>query len=228
MEKRELFTGLDMTIVTPSSWLKDLVKQSFLKDYPVEVINNGIDLTIFKPTQSDFRKRFDLQDKKIILGVSFDWGDRKGLGDFVKLATTLGDDYKVILVGTDESVVAQVPKNIFCINVTQNKRELAEIYSTADVFVNPTREDTFPTVNLEALACGTPVVTYQTGGSPESITDKCGRVVPYEDYEALRDAVVEICTEQVIDRSDCVLRAQNYNKEDKFTEYVKLYDRIDA
>lgn len=103
--KKEWFTGVKhMTIVTPSKWLCDLVKQSFLSEYDVKVINNGINLDIFKPTESDFREKYSLQDKKIVLGVASGWNDRKGLDVFIELAKTLDNNYKVILVGTDEDV----------------------------------------------------------------------------------------------------------------------------
>ena len=157
-----------MTLVTPSKWLAGLVKESFLKDYPVEVINNGIDTSIFKPTPSDFRKRYHIEDKKVLLGVAAVWDERKGLNDFVKLSKMLDDDYKIVLVGLSEKQIKEVPDNIIKISRTNSAVELAEIYTAADVFLNLTYEDNYPTVNLEAQACGTPVITYDTGGSVES------------------------------------------------------------
>lgn len=158
----------NITIVTPSEWLAGLVKESYLKDYPVKVINNGIDLNVFKPTESDFRKKYALENKYIVLGVAFGWGRRKGLDVFVELARRLDKEkYKVVLVGTDDNVDKLLPENIISIHRTQNQTELAKIYSAADVFANPTREENYPTVNMESVACGTPVVTFNTGGSPE-------------------------------------------------------------
>ena len=167
--KKSAFTGVkNMSLVTPSKWLAGLVKESFLKDYPVEVINNGIDTSIFKPTPSDFRKRYHIEDKKVLLGVAAVWDERKGLNDFVKLSKMLDDDYKIVLVGLSEKQIKEVPDNIIKISRTNSAVELAEIYTAADVFLNLTYEDNYPTVNLEAQACGTPVITYDTGGSVES------------------------------------------------------------
>ena len=167
--KKSLFTGIkNMVVVTPSEWLKDLVKQSFLADYEVKCIHNGIDLDIFRPTESDFKKCNALEDKKVVLSVSSVWNERKGFYDVIKLAELL-PDYRVVIVGVDEAQKSELPCNIIGITRTNNVVELAEIYSAADVFVNLTYEDNYPTVNLEALACGTPVITYKTGGSVESV-----------------------------------------------------------
>lgn len=168
--KRKIFTGVkNLTVVTPSKWLADLVKQSFLSEYPVQVINNGIDLSIFKPTQGCFKEKYGLTDKKIILGVASVWEERKGFDDFIKLSEKLNEEYRIVLVGVSKEQIALLPKNILGIERTNNATELAEIYTAADVFVNPTYEDNYPTVNLEAQACGTPVITYKTGGSIESV-----------------------------------------------------------
>lgn len=171
--KRALFTSVkNITFVSPSRWLANQVEQSFLNKYPVEVVPNGIDLTVFKPTPSDFRKKHNLEGKNIILGVASAWEPRKGLEDFVELSKTLDDSYKIILVGLSEKQKKELPENILGITRTNNVNELAEIYTAADVFFNPTYEDTYPTVNLEAQACGTPVVTYRTGGSVESVPEE--------------------------------------------------------
>lgn len=170
--KRRAFTGVkNMTLITPSKWLADLTRQSFLKEYPVEVHYNTIDTNIFKPTPSDFRKRYGLQDKIIVLGVANVWEDRKGLFDFYKLAEMLDDRHVIVLVGLSEKQIKELPKNIKGIQRTNSPQELAAIYTAADVFVNPTYEDNYPTVNLEAQACGTKVITYDTGGCRETIKD---------------------------------------------------------
>lgn len=170
LKKKELFSGMEnMTIVTPSQWLADMVGQSFLKDTKIKVINNGINTSVFKPTESNFREKYGLQDKRILLGVASAWSASKGLYDFVKLSERLDNNYKLVLVGLTESQCAEMPSQILAISRTTDIKELAEIYTTADVFINPTYADTYPTVNLEAQACGTPVVTYRTGGSIESV-----------------------------------------------------------
>lgn len=221
--KKEIFTGLDLTIITPSQWLSDLVKESFLKDYPVKVIHNGIDLNIFKPMPSDFREKYGVSaEKKLLVGVAFDWGKRKGLDVFIELAKRLKKDYQIVLVGTDETTDRQILDNIISIHRTHNQQELAEIYSAADLFVNATREDTYPTVNMEALACGTPVITFKTGGSPESIDDTCGRVVPYDDVEALEKTIIKVTQEQVLSTEACLTRARHFDKNQCFDKYISL------
>lgn len=227
--KKSWFTGVEnMTIVTPSNWLAGLVKQSFLKDYPVLVINNGIDLEIFKPTQSDFREKYNIPaDKKILLGVAFDWGKRKGLDVFIELNRKFNQEkYRIVLVGTDEDTDKQLSENIISIHRTQNQNELAEIYTAADLFVNPTREDNYPTVNMEAIACGTPVITFKTGGSPEIIGNKCGCVVDKDDISSMISGITEICESDNYLKDTCLEKAQQFDKDKKYQEYLDLYNNI--
>lgn len=221
--KKKWFSGVEnMTLVTPSKWLGDLAKASFLKDYPVEVINNGIDLSVFKPTQSDFREKYGLTDKKVLLGVAGDWGKRKGLDAFVELSNRLDDSYQIVLVGLEKA-----PNDkIIAIGRTESQKQLAEIYTTADLLVNPTREDNFPTVNIESLACGTPVLTFRTGGSPEIFDETCGSVVEVEDIDALEREIVRITSDTPYSREACLERAKNFDMYDKFEEYINLYEEV--
>ncbi len=223
-KKKQLFTGLDLTIITPSQWLADQVSQSFLKDYPVQVINNGIDLTVFSPKKSDFREKYHIENKHIVLGVAFGWGPRKGLDVFIRLAQELDPEkYQIVLVGTDDTVDKQLPSNIISIHRTANQTELAEIYTAADLFVNPTREENFPTTHLESLACGTPVVAFNTGGCAEMLDETCGCTVEKEDLEALRREILNICGKQSFPAQQCTGKAALYAAQDKFQEYVDLY-----
>ena len=227
--KKKLFTGVEnMTIVTPSEWLADLVKQSFLKYYPVKVIHNGIDLNIFKPTPSDFKEKYNIPDSKhILLGVAFGWGKRKGLDVFIELAKRLDyNKYQIVLVGTDDITDKQLPTEIISIHRTQNQQELAEIYTAADVFVNPTREENYPTVNMEAIACGTPIITFKTGGSPEIITEKTGVVVDCDDIDAMQKEIKRICEIKPFTKEDCINQAKLFDMNDRFQEYVDLYKEI--
>lgn len=223
-KKKKLFSGLDLTIITPSKWLVGLVKQSFLKDYPVKVINNGIDLNIFKPTQSDFREKYNLKGRFILLGVAFGWGERKGLDVFIELSKRIDEKFQIVLVGTDDKVDKLLPKNIISIHRTQNQTELAEIYTAADLFVNPTREENYPTVNMESIACGTPVITFNTGGSPEIIDESCGIVVPKNDIDRLEKEILRIFVDRPFSVENCTKKAKQFNKDDKFKDYMELYN----
>lgn len=198
-QKKKLFSNLDLTIITPSQWLADLVKQSFLKNYPIQVINNGIDLQVFKPISSNFRQKYNIsEDKYILLGVAFDWGMRKGLDVFIELSKRLDKNkFQIVLVGTDDSIDKMLPNSIISIHRTRDQNELAEIYSAADLFVNPTREENYPTVNMESIACGTPVLTFRTGGSPEILDEKTGYIVDCDDIDEMERQIIRICKENV-------------------------------
>lgn len=190
--KKTAFTGVaKMTLITPSQWLANLVGQSFLRGYPVNVVYNSIDTDVFQPTESNFREKKGLQNQKLILGVAAIWDARKGLQDFVKLRQMLDTSYTIILVGVSKRQAAKLPSGILCIPRTNSKRELAEIYTAADVFLNLTYEDNYPTVNLEAQACGTPCITYRTGGSVESVPEDC--VVQRGDCDATIEIIKRFC-----------------------------------
>ena len=227
--KRKWFTGVkNMTIVTPSKWLAQLVKQSYLSEYSVQVINNGIDLEVFRPRKSDFREKYHIPEEKfVLLGVAFDWGVKKGLDVFCKLYEMLdGDVYQIVLVGVNEKTKKQLPDGMITIARTSNQYELSQIYSAVDLFVNPTREDTFPTVNMESLACGTPILTFETGGSPEMIDERTGVVVPCGDVEKMRDFVLEISKNKNLSKDACLQKAKDYDRKKKYAEYVELFDVI--
>ncbi len=225
--KKKWFTGLEKAlVVAPSRWLADQASQSYLKDHPVRVIHNGIDLEVFRPTPSDFRAAHGLEQCKLVLGVSFGWSYGKGLDVMEALARRLPQDYRLVLVGTDAQTQKGLPENILCIHRTHNQQELARIYTAADVFVNASREETYPTVNLEALACGTPVVTFRTGGSPETVDSTCGAVVEAGDVDALLGQILRICREQPYPEAACLTRAKRFGKNERLNEYLDLYRQI--
>jgi glycosyltransferase involved in cell wall biosynthesis len=193
LRKKKAFQGVkNMTIITPSHWLADLVKQSFLKEYPVQTQHNAIDRSLFKATDSDFRERMGLAGQKIVLGVASAWGERKGLGDFVQLSRLLPADYTVVLVGLDEKQIKSMPSCIVCIKRTNSIRELAEIYSAADVFVNPSREETFGLTTLEALSCGTQAIVYRDTAC-EEVVRTYGGIAVKQSVSALKSAIEDIC-----------------------------------
>lgn len=217
-----------MVLVPVSFWLADIVKNSFLKKHPINMIHNGIDLSVFKPQKSDFKQKYNIQTKKIILGVAFGWGYRKGLDVFIELSQILPSDYQVVLVGTNDDLDKKLPVQILSIHRTSNQQELAEIYTAADVFVNPTREEVFGMVNVEALACGTPVVTFKTGGSPESVSEDTGMVVDVDDVSSLKRAVIQMAqTSNENLQKSCRQRALEYfDKNKQYEKYIYLYEQM--
>lgn len=226
--KKNLFTNInDLTIVTPSKWLQCNIRESFLSNYRNIVISNGINLEIFKPTPSDFRQKYNiLNEKKIVLGVAFDWGIAKGIDVFVYLSKKLDSSkYQIILVGTTESIVKQLPKNIIAINKTNDQIELAKIYSAASVFVNPTREEMFGLVNVEANACGIPVITFNTGGCPECISENSGILVDVDDFDSLEKNIIFVCEQSPFSIDSCVENAKRFDENKIYEEYLKLYEQ---
>ena len=228
-KKREkLYNSIDtMTIVTPSRWLSGLVKISLFKDHhPIRVINNGINLDIFRPVASTFREDHGLQGKHIILAVAYFWEEGKGLYVFKELARRLPEDYQIVMVGTNDEVDKVLPENIISIHRTSSQEELVRIYSAADLFVNPTTDENFPTVNMEALACGLPVLTYATGGSAEIIDESCGASVTPKDIDTLESEIIRICETRPYSKENCRKRAAHFDMNDKFLEYIDLYKEL--
>lgn len=191
--KKRAFTGVkNMTLITPSKWLSSLVKQSFLKDYPVEVRYNEIDRSVFKPTESDFREKYCLTDKKIVLGVASNWNERKGLNDYIKLADIIGDEYKVVLVGLNKKQIKYLPKKILGIERTNDPKELAAVYTAADVFLNLSKEETFGMTTLEAKTCGTEVIVYKDTACEEIVDAIGGYSVVQCDLQAVKKTIEDI------------------------------------
>lgn len=221
--KERLFAGCNNLIIVPCSyWMGNFVRHSFLKDKPMQVIHNGIDLNIFKPMQETAKN----DGKFRIIAVSNVWLPYKGLNDIFKLRVMLPDDFEIVMVGLAERQMNTLPAGIRGIQRTQSIQELVTLYNEADVLVNPTYADTFPTVNLEALACGTPVITYRTGGSPEAVDEKTGVVVEQGNVDALADAIVHM-REHPLSSTDCRKRAELcFDKDRCFGEYVHLYERL--
>ena len=207
-----------LEVVTPSDWLKKLVEQSFLKRYSVQVVKNGIDLSEFHPVyDKNMKQKYGLQGKKIILGVASEWNKRKGLQDFEKLADMIEDKYHIVLIGNITG--KKIDKsNVTLIHRTENKAQLAVWYTEADVFFNPTYEDNYPTVNLEAQACGTPVITYNTGGSPEGIMSGGGYVIEQADLNAFIKQLKAMEKMKLVPKG-----CEEMSKEKMLECYMKIY-----
>lgn len=224
--KKKLFgDNKKLHIVPVSDWMAGFVKESFLKDKSMTVIKNGVDLNVFKPAD------VETNGKIRILGVSGVWNKGKGLYDFYRLRELLDEKYEIILVGLNKEQLKELPTGIIGIEHTESVQELAQLYSSASVFVNPTYADTFPTVNLEALACGTPVITYRTGGSPEAVSPETGWVVEQGDVEGIASIVKSLeskdKSEMAAQRMACRKRAeQEFDKDRCFEKYVELYENL--
>ena len=224
--KNRLFNSIDnLTIVCPSMWLKELTSNSFLSSHKCLTINNGINLETFKPTTGDTYSKLKSLNKKIVIGVASTWSTRKGLYDFIELSKRLPDSHQIVLVGISKEELNC--EHIIAYKRTTNQKELAEIYTAADVFANPTTEDNFPTVNLEALACGTPIVTYRTGGSPESVDDKTGIIVEQGNLGQMLDAILCVTNNGKEYYSNaCIEKSKKYDMNARFNDYVNLYEEI--
>mgnify|MGYP003194704343 FL=1 len=223
--KKQLFCSMkNMLFVAPSQWIENCFRKSFLNQFDVKVINNGIDLMSFDAKKKDVSKyKIDTQ-KIVILGVASCWEDRKGLNDFLELSKIINDEYQVVLVGLNNHQIKKIPSNIIGITRTENKNDLAAIYSCATIFFNPTYEDNYPTVNLEAIACHTPIVTYNTGGSPEILNDEnWGIVIPNRDFAALLDYAKKIYKKKIIPDFGNVHKLSNNVMTQK---YIQLYESI--
>lgn len=222
-KKEEIFSGIkDLTTITPSEWLAGLVRNSFLAEYPVKVINNGIDTSKFYPIESDFRKKNGLEGKFVLLGVATVFDDMKGYSDFLKLREMLGDEYRIVLVGLTKVQIKDLPRGILGIERTSSVRELAEIYSAADLFLNLSYCENYPTVNIEAMSCGTPVLTYKTGGSPEIVEKYGGIIVEQGNTTAVANKCRNIKSGEERIKNSFVLE-ENDNSV-VIRNYLKLYE----
>lgn len=220
--KKKLMSRVNsLTFVPVSDWLGGLIKQSFHSNREIITIHNGIDISTFKPLP-----KVSSDGKFRILGVAAVWHKRKGLDDFIKLRSMLSEEYDITLVGLSQNQLDLLPKGINCIIRTSNIEEMVQLYSDADVFVNPTYSDNFPTTNIEALACGTPVVTYRTGGSPEAIDQYTGVVIKKGNLEELATAIMNMKTHRLSSEA-CRRRAEEYfDKDNCFEAYLNLYNRL--
>ena len=216
--KKAAFSGFpDLTLIAPSQWLADALTRSSLGEYPVRVIPNGVDLKSFRPGARS-------QGQAIVLGVANVWSRTKGLDDFCRLRSRLPAAVRIVLIGLSSQQIARLPIGVEGRQRTASPAELAEWYQQASVFVNPTYSDTFPTTNIEALACGTPVVSYGIGGSAEAFDEHTGRVAGPGDIDGLANAIMELIDSDAKVLSErCRARAEAFfNEQDRTAEYVDL------
>lgn len=230
-QKKQSFLSVDnLTLVPVSKWLEGELRQSFFKTKNIHLIQNGIDVQRFTPIgqKDNILAKYGIpQNKKVILGVASNWY-RKGLDDFIAIRHMLPNDYHIILVGLSKKDKKKLPNNIIGIMRTENIDELVALYSACDVFFNPTWEDNFPTTNLEAMACGTPVITYNTGGSPEVITPETGIVIERGDLQSAVNAIKQVCIKGEKTYNDVCRNniLEHYNRMTMLNNYMALYHSL--
>ena len=230
-DKRRLFLSVKkLTIVPVSKWLEKDLRKSFFQDCDIHQIYNGIDTSIYYPEKKKkeiLKKYYIPTNKKIILGVASNWY-QKGLGDFIRLSHLVDENYVIVLVGLNDKELSNLPKNIIGIKRTESQAELRSLYSSSDVYFNPTWVDNFPTTNIEALACGTPIVVYDTGGCAEAVSPTTGYVVRQGNIKEAHERIKEICEHSKIQYiEECRSQVLNkYNSEQQYKEYYDLYTSI--
>ncbi len=223
----------NLRIITVSNWLKNLAEQSILKNSTFKVFNNGVNLNVFHPFSKDnaldVKHKYSIPDKKIFIAVASPWSTRKGLDDLMQLNNLIDHaNTCLLIVGLNEAQIATMPPDIVAIPRTENVEELAKLYSMSSALINPTYEDSFPTVNLEALACGIPVVTYNTGGSPEAITTNTGIVVEQGNVAKLHDALLRVIkSKDRFTTEQCRLQAEvHFNQNDSYLKYLSYFEEL--
>ncbi len=227
LKKRLFTTKRNIHLIPVSNWLKNYVGESFLKDCNSTTIHNGVDIDLFSPTVDETLPVN--KGKHLIIGVASQWSASKGFDDFIKLRKLLDPaQYDITLIGLNDELIRALPEGITGIKRTQSVKELASYYTAASVFVNPTYSDNYPTTNLEAMACGTPVITYMTGGSPEAITEETGVVIKQGDITALAAGIEDMCNKgKAYYAEACRRRAEeHFDKERCFNAYIQLYNEL--
>ena len=228
-DKKKFFNNIkSLTVVGVSNWISSEAKKGIFKDKDVVTIHNGVDINIFRPTPSEMREKLGLKDEFVIQGAADKWLNPLNRQVFNYILSNITPDMKIVIFGCNKEQLKQLPESVIGIGYITDRNEMAKLYSMADVFVNVTFEDSLPTVNIEAQACGTPVITYESGGSPETISERTGIVVPNGDKEALLNAILKIKDRgKAIYEQNCIDHVEkNFVIKDRYVEYVNLYNNI--
>lgn len=222
----------NLHIVTVSKWLEKQVKKSFFKNNIIHQIYNGLDTDAFSP-HSNARKYVckihDISErKKIVLGVANVWSKYKGLYIFHELSKIINPDYQIILVGLSRNQIKELPPNIIGIERTQSVEELVQYYTAADVYFNASKHETLGMTSLEAQACGTPSIVYNSTGCPETITKDSGVCLNDCSINDVCEAIYRLCNIPKVNISK-VCRSNVidiFNEKERYNEYYKLYESL--
>lgn len=225
-KKKKLYEGLDLSVVTVSQWLKAIVEESILKDAKIHTIYNGVNSTTFRYKKSFFREKYNIKESFVVLGVASEWTERKGLSDFIDLADWLPVNYTIVLVGLTKNQINSISsKRIIPLPRTSNIEELVEIYSSANVFFNPSVEETMGMTTIEAMLCGTPSVVYNATALPEVLRDMPELIVEPHDLEGAIAAFKKIQSGEY-NNVDFVNIGRKYSIKSQNDAYLKLYNLI--
>lgn len=225
--RRKLFTDVpNMTLAVPCRWMGELVSHSFLANHPVRVVYNGVNRDVFRPIPSDIRQKHGITEPYVALAVASEWEERKGVRHLPEIAASLGGEYRLVVLGLSKAQIEALPNGVLGLPRTASPRELVAWYTAADCFVNPTLEDNMPLVNLEAMACGTPVAVFATGGCPECIAKGCGIVAPRGDVPALVQAVQQLAPQKATMREACLAQAAAFDAMETAKNYFTLYGEL--
>lgn len=228
-KKRKLFTGIpNLQLIVPSKWMQNMVESSYMKDYPCRVLPNGIDTDQFYPRENRVKEELGIDNRSLLVGVSSVWQKMKGLAYMNQLAETLPEDqYRLLLVGSNPNN-EYIDHRILRVEHTDSIDQLCQIYTAADVFVNPTLQETQGLTTIEAFACGTPGVVFRAGGAGECVDDTCGITVEKDNFEELHKAICQVCDKNPYSAEDCIAKAKTYDKDACYNAFMELYEKIDG
>lgn len=229
LKKKFLTSVPNLTIVSVSNWLSTIFEQSFLSSFDNRKIYNGIDLNIFRISQTFVVEKYNLLNKKILVAVSSTWTEKKGLLDYIELAKILDNNFQVVLIGyIAEKYKKIIPREILTIPRTKDQQELVEWYNAADVVLNLSYEETFGLTTIEGFACGTPSIVGHKTASPELVSEDTGIVVECGNVNQIIKAINIITSKEKSHyQHNCRKRAvELFDKNDRYNDYIDLYEEI--
>lgn len=227
-DRKRLFGNIkNLACVGVSNWIAEEAHRTVFKDAICMTIHNGVDIDFFHPVESDFREKYNLRDKKIILAPANKWFSEINQGTFNYFASHLSDEMCMVFIGTgcDEK---RLTGNMINLGFISSQEKLRDVYSSADVMVNCTREESLSLLNVEVQACGTPVITYSNTGVKETVDGKCGFAVDNGNPKEMWTVLVNVLSKgRMCFSEDCISWIkQSFNKEYNYIKYIELYKRL--